>query len=152
MLFSAGAILLAWRVLHGAYPGSRNPVAAEAAEAFFSPRDRFIWKGGLATQEVKPGQKSADRLEASVDESGGEKTESWHRCLRSDSRSISKIRSKGRYFGAMTKFIGWPTRPRRMTSAAALKPFNASTICFRPSGGSSSIFEKPSIGRAQDLK
>ena len=35
MLFSAGAILLAWRVLHGAYPGSRNPVAAEAAEAFF---------------------------------------------------------------------------------------------------------------------
>ena len=30
MVFCAGAILLAWRVLHGAYPGSRNPVAAEA--------------------------------------------------------------------------------------------------------------------------
>jgi len=35
MLFCAGAILLAWRVLHGAYPGSRNPFAAEAAEAMF---------------------------------------------------------------------------------------------------------------------
>lgn len=35
MVFCAGAILLAWRVLHGAYPGSRNPVAAEAAEALF---------------------------------------------------------------------------------------------------------------------
>ncbi len=35
MLFCAGAILLTWRVLHGAYPGSRNPVAAEAAEALF---------------------------------------------------------------------------------------------------------------------
>ena len=35
MLFCAGAILLAWRVRHGAYPGSRNPGAAEAAEALF---------------------------------------------------------------------------------------------------------------------
>jgi hypothetical protein len=35
---------------------------------------------------------------------------------------------------------------------APFKSFNASTICFRASGGSKSIFGKPSIGRAQNLK
>jgi hypothetical protein len=33
--YCASVILLAWQTLHGEYPGSRNPSAAEAAEAFF---------------------------------------------------------------------------------------------------------------------
>jgi hypothetical protein len=34
-LFCASAILLAWRVVHGKYPGARNPWATKAAEALF---------------------------------------------------------------------------------------------------------------------
>jgi hypothetical protein len=34
-LFCASAILLAWQVVHGKYPGSRNPWATKAAEALF---------------------------------------------------------------------------------------------------------------------
>jgi hypothetical protein len=34
-LFCASAILLAWQVVHGKYPGARNPWATKAAEALF---------------------------------------------------------------------------------------------------------------------
>jgi hypothetical protein len=34
-LFCASAILLAWQVIHGKYPGARNPWASKAAEAPF---------------------------------------------------------------------------------------------------------------------
>jgi hypothetical protein len=34
-LFCASAILLAWQVVHGKYPGGRNPWATKAAEALF---------------------------------------------------------------------------------------------------------------------
>jgi hypothetical protein len=34
-MFCARMVLLTWRALHGAYPGSRNPHAAQAAEALF---------------------------------------------------------------------------------------------------------------------
>jgi hypothetical protein len=34
-VYCASVILLAWRTLHGSYPGSRNPWAREAAEALF---------------------------------------------------------------------------------------------------------------------
>jgi hypothetical protein len=37
-VFFAGVILLTWQTLHGALPGSRNPWAAEAAEALFGSR------------------------------------------------------------------------------------------------------------------
>jgi hypothetical protein len=33
--FCASAILLAWQVVHGKYPGARNPWATKAAEALF---------------------------------------------------------------------------------------------------------------------
>jgi hypothetical protein len=33
--YCASVILLAWREIHGSYPGSRNPSATQAAEAFF---------------------------------------------------------------------------------------------------------------------
>jgi hypothetical protein len=56
MLFCAGAILLVWRVLHGTYPGSRNPVASEAAEALFRLATGPAGKAGSQNKRSSRGE------------------------------------------------------------------------------------------------